>query len=362
MELLFIYSLSLLLGLVIGSFLNVVLIRTEKDEKLSGRSRCPQCKKKIAWYDNIPLVSFLLLGGRCRFCRKTISAQYPLVEMFTGLLFLAVAYLIFSNILNEWLGHYFGIVGLTALLAKINVTPSLSTLDFYLKVPELIFLWAVFAVFIIIFVYDQKHLLIPDSFSITGIIVALLFAVVMDALLLFSVLTPGNQNLILDAATLEKKQAAVGLLSLNVSSFLALNQEGFYSKMIHLKSFLPASQNIITDTHATYKDHPGQFIYSLFLNSRLGSGLIAGALAALFFFLIVYFSQETWMGMGDVKLVFLLGLFLGIFKSTVALFLSFELGALVGIYLMLSGRAKMKTALPFGPFLIMGAVLSLLII
>jgi prepilin signal peptidase PulO-like enzyme (type II secretory pathway) len=68
------------------------------------------------------------------------------------------------------------------------------------------------------------------------------------------------------------------------------------------------------------------------------------------------------MGMGDVKLVFFLGLFLGIFKSTVALFLAFEIGALVGIYLMLSGRAKMKTALPFGPFLILGAVLSLMIV
>jgi prepilin signal peptidase PulO-like enzyme (type II secretory pathway) len=362
MSLLFIYTLSLLLGLTVGSFLNVVIFRTEKDKKLTGRSYCPKCKKKILWYDNIPLVSFLLLGGRCRFCRKTISAQYPLVEMLTGLVFLAVTYLVINNILNDWLGHYFGIVGLASLLQNFGLAASLSSLDFFLKILELLFLWAVFSVFIAIFVYDRKHMLIPDSFSLVGIIVTLFYAITSGILLAFSVLSSGNQNRILDAAMLEKKQTILDYIPINVSSFFALSQETFYSKMVHLKSFFPASQNLITDTSASYADQPSQFIYSLAINSHLGSGLVAGVVAALLFFLIVYLSHETWMGMGDVKLVFFLGLFLGIFKSTVALFLAFEIGALVGIYLMLSGRAKMKTALPFGPFLILGAVLSLMLV
>ena len=359
---LFIYSLSLLLGLIIGSFLNVVIFRTEKEKKLTGRSFCPKCKKQIYWYDNIPLVSFLLLGGRCRFCRKTISAQYPLVEALTGLVFLATAYLVLGNILNGWLGHYFSIVGLSSLLPKFGLAVSLLSLDFYLKLFELIFLWTIFSVFIVILVYDQKHMLIPDSFSLTGILVTVFYALITDVFLILSVFTPNNQNGILNASILEKKQAVTGIFPFNVSSFFAFSQDNFYGKIIHLKSFLPASNDLITDTITSYAERPGQFIYSLVLETHLGSGLIAGLVAAAIFFLIVYLSHETWMGMGDVKLVFFLGFFLGIFKATVGIFLAFEIGALVGIYLMLAGRAKMKTALPFGPFLIIGAALSLLVI
>lgn len=358
-----IYILSVLLGLVIGSFLNVVIYRTEKDEKLTGRSYCPKCKKKIFWYDNVPLVSFLLLGGRCRFCRKTISAQYPLVEALTGLVFLVITYLVLSNVLNEWLGHYFGIMGLASLSQSYHWGIALPVFDFPLKVLELLFLWTVFSVFIVTFVYDRKHMLIPDYFSWVGIIAVAFYAFVSDILLAISLFTSGNQKLILEIAALEKKQTMLGHIPVNVSSFFSLNQEVFYNKIIHLKSFFPAFQNYVNGATAySYADHPWQFIYSLVINSHLGSGLVAGAIVALLFFLIVYFSQETWMGMGDVKLVFFLGLFLGIYKTSIALFLAFEIGAIVGIYMMFSGRAKMKTALPFGPFLIIGAALSLLII
>lgn len=74
-------------GLCVGSFLNVVIIRTYEGKKLGGRSECPECGKKIFWYDNIPLISYLVLRGKCRHCRKKISLQYPLVELATGLLF-----------------------------------------------------------------------------------------------------------------------------------------------------------------------------------------------------------------------------------------------------------------------------------
>jgi prepilin signal peptidase PulO-like enzyme (type II secretory pathway) len=76
------------LGLIIGSFLNCLIWRLYKNETITGRSYCPKCRKQIAWYDNIPVISFMILGGKCRHCQKKISWQYPLVETITAILFL----------------------------------------------------------------------------------------------------------------------------------------------------------------------------------------------------------------------------------------------------------------------------------
>lgn len=85
---LFIVFIVFLFGLSIGSFVNVVIYRTLNEESfVSGRSRCDHCRKQIAWYDNIPLLSFLLLSGKCRNCKKPISLQNPLVELMTAILF-----------------------------------------------------------------------------------------------------------------------------------------------------------------------------------------------------------------------------------------------------------------------------------
>lgn len=80
---------SFIFGLLIGSFINCLAWRLYKEETILGRSYCPKCRKALHWYDNIPLLSFLLLKGRCRSCHDKISWQYPLVELITGLLFAA---------------------------------------------------------------------------------------------------------------------------------------------------------------------------------------------------------------------------------------------------------------------------------
>lgn len=83
----------LFLGLIIGSFLNVVIRRLPLEEPIAtGRSHCPVCHHLIYWYDNIPLLSFALLRGRCRHCRKPIAWHYPAVELLTGLLFVALGW------------------------------------------------------------------------------------------------------------------------------------------------------------------------------------------------------------------------------------------------------------------------------
>lgn len=129
----------IILGLVVGSFLNVVIFRLDsKKSFIFGRSFCFFCKKQINWYDNIPLISFLILKGQCRNCKEKISWQYPLVELATALIFI-------------WLYLLFG-------------------LSFKF------FALAVFSCFLlIIFVYDLKTYLILDRISIPAMIIAFLF-------------------------------------------------------------------------------------------------------------------------------------------------------------------------------------------
>jgi len=126
-----------ILGSAVGSFLNVVLYRLHEGKFFwKGRSFCPKCGKQIAWYDNIPILSFLMLRGKCRHCRKSISWQYPLIELTTAGVFL-------------WLFLIFGL-----------------TLDFFVFTVLSCFL-------IVIFVYDLLHYLILDEVVIPAAIFAL---------------------------------------------------------------------------------------------------------------------------------------------------------------------------------------------
>ncbi len=126
-----------LLGLAIGSFLNVIILRIDElSTVLYDRSHCPKCKKILAWYDLIPFLSFVLLRARCRYCGGKISWQYPLVEIGTGLLFL-VLFLVF---------------GLTWGLA------------FYL---------IVFSLLIVVFVYDIETQTVPEIFVWIALILSL---------------------------------------------------------------------------------------------------------------------------------------------------------------------------------------------
>jgi leader peptidase (prepilin peptidase)/N-methyltransferase len=81
------YIFTFLLGTIIGSFINCLIYRLHENKTLGGRSFCPKCKHQIAWYDNIPVLSWVILRAKCRYCKKPISIQYPIVELTTGLLF-----------------------------------------------------------------------------------------------------------------------------------------------------------------------------------------------------------------------------------------------------------------------------------
>jgi leader peptidase (prepilin peptidase) / N-methyltransferase len=242
------------LGCIIGSFLNVVLFRGERDESfVSGRSRCLTCDHTIAWYDNIPLVSYLLLQGACRHCKAKISWQYPLVEFFTGLLFLLVGCICFdTHSLFAWLET----------------------------------LWALLLVvfLVLIVVRDFRSMEIPLSYLVIVNIITLAYLTL--------------QFIFFEEATL-------------------------------------------------WRD-------TILIESILG-GLVAGG----FFFALVYFSRETWMGWGDVWIATLGGMTVGLSYTLPMLTTAFGVGALYGIILMYRAGKSLKTEVPFAPFLAFG-ILSIL--
>ncbi|SMB98616.1 type 4 prepilin peptidase 1 Aspartic peptidase. MEROPS family A24A [Thermanaeromonas toyohensis ToBE] len=117
-------------GLLIGSFLNVVIHRLPRGETVVfGRSYCPKCKTVLAWYDLIPLFSYVILRGRCRYCRERISLRYPLVEFLTGAVFAALFFRLgFSLVLFKYL-----------CLASILIAASFIDTEYYLIPNRLIF-------------------------------------------------------------------------------------------------------------------------------------------------------------------------------------------------------------------------------
>jgi len=261
------------LGLIVGSFLNCVIYRFTLREPSSlnnkelgsfssfakGRSFCPHCKHTLSWPDLIPVFSFLFLGGKCRYCSKRISWQYPAVEISTALIFLLISNFQFS-IFNK-----FSIFNFQTIL-------------------YLVYLFITSSLLIVIFVYDLKHYIIPDSiiFSAIGLV------------FLFWILDFGICNLF------------------------------------------------------------GIWCFEFEILNPLISGLVA---AGLFLFIILV-SRGKWMGMGDVKLAFFMGLFLGFPQIIVALFLAFLIGAIIGTGLVLAKKRVLKSEVPFGPFLVTGTFIA----
>jgi prepilin signal peptidase PulO-like enzyme (type II secretory pathway) len=144
-----------IVGLIIGSFLGAVNYRLKTAEDIVfERSHCPKCKKKIRWYDNVPLLSFVILWGQCRDCKKKISWEYPMIELVTGLLFAAVAW----KFLGAW--------GLTADPTRIFTNNDIIEMSFWL-----------FSVcyLVLIFFHDLDFMLIPDAAIYPAIIVTLAY-------------------------------------------------------------------------------------------------------------------------------------------------------------------------------------------
>jgi prepilin signal peptidase PulO-like enzyme (type II secretory pathway) len=146
----------IILGLIFGSFVSALTWRYPKGISIArGRSICPNCKKQIAWFDNIPLLSFLLLGGKCRNCGKPISFRYPVIELTTGIGFLILGIII--------------------------------PLDIF----KLIYALVLFVVLFSIFITDLENQIIPDSFVFFGIAVVIIYFIIAGGAAIFDGLFVG---------------------------------------------------------------------------------------------------------------------------------------------------------------------------
>jgi prepilin signal peptidase PulO-like enzyme (type II secretory pathway) len=244
------------LGIVIGSFLNVVILRFNTGLPISkGRSKCFSCNKTLHWYELLPLASFILQKGRCRGCGSGISWQYPVIELLGGVA-LPVAFLM-SPVVPSVIGS----LALFALTATF--------LFFY----------------IVICAYDFRHKIIPDFFSYGAALIALVM---------------------------------IGI------------------------------EWLVTG-HVEW------------------TRLVAGPALFGFFFFFWAVSRGRWMGLGDAKLALSVGWFLGLSQGSAAILMSFWVGTLVTVPIMLfqkisrqRGGLGMGSEIPFGPFIILGFLLSLL--
>ncbi|MEX0621595.1 MAG: prepilin peptidase [Candidatus Woykebacteria bacterium] len=254
------------LGLAIGSFLNVVAYRSVQGGSVFfARSKCPHCKVDLKSADLIPIVSFIQLKGKCRYCGEKISWQYPLVELTTGFLF-AFTYIYWGNLA----GFQFPETSVQYLFAG----------NWLLATSYFTYLLFVVGVLIVLFVTDIRDGLLPNSVILPS---AALVGAYKLALLVFGYMVP--QNLLLD--------------------------------------------------------------------------LVVAFVAAAIFFAIVYISGEKAMGGGDVKLIFLIGLIVGWPVLLLSLFVGFLTGALVAVMLLLIGKKRFGETIPLGPFLTIGAFVSL---
>jgi leader peptidase (prepilin peptidase) / N-methyltransferase len=254
-----------LFGLVIGSFLNVCIYRIPLGQNIAfPRSHCPKCNKPIRPYDNIPVLSYLLLGGKCRACKSPISPEYPFVELLTALAFYGCA-------------------------AQWKFTPPTFVNSLFL------------AIAIVLIFIDYHHRLLPNILTIPGTAVGILLSPFQ---------TP---SFYMDA------------ISVRVASLFGLAT---------FERALPWAGSIV------------------------GAAFWAGIL----YFIGWAFEKirkKQGLGMGDIKMIAMVGAFLGLRLAFVTLFAGSLLGTLVGIFLISFRNMTLQTKLAFGVFLGIGAALAL---
>jgi leader peptidase (prepilin peptidase) / N-methyltransferase len=255
---------AVVFGLLIGSFLNVCIARMPHDESVvKPRSRCPNCRKLIAGYDNIPVLSYFILGGRCRHCKKKISIRYPAIEALAGVVSLLTALQFGFGV--DWL-IYFGFCAALIVLAFI----------------------------------DADHRILPDPITLNGIWIGLLL----------SVLVPRSSDLV--------------------------------SRLMGFAGFPDANPRLVSLTASV-------------LGAIVGGGLLWVVGEAY-----LRLRGVEGMGFGDVKMMAMVGAFLGAPLALFTIMVGSLLGSVIGLLMMKFGGKSRDYELPFGTFLGFAAIIAVL--
>jgi leader peptidase (prepilin peptidase)/N-methyltransferase len=286
------------IGLLFGSFLNVCIARLPKHESIvAPRSRCPECQAPIRWYDNIPLLSWLVLRGRCRDCKARISVQYPIVELLTGLWFARAAAVLWA---------YWHIGGGVEYTASQSLFYSVGVLGF-----------AILGFLLIgLMVMDWQTLVLPDAFTLIGIAIAL-FLICTQSIFL----GPHEGDIIL-----------------NTTHQLRMSSPG--SNSAHGNLFMTGTEALIW--------------------GRVAAIVGAGGLLMLVRWLYKLVRKREGLGMGDVKLIAMIAAFLGFWPAILALFIGVLSATAYALLLLARGRANRLTRLPLGSFLAAGGLVAAL--
>lgn len=311
-------------GLIVGSFLNVCIVRMPHElSVVTPRSHCTKCKKTIPWYDNIPLVSYLLLGGKCRFCKEKFSFLYFFVELLTGCIFLGF-YLYF---------------GLSMVL-----------------IPYLFMV----SCFIVATIVDFKHRIIPDEISVGGMYFGLVFSLLIPSLHenYFSSLIYGRYVMWVLVFLFYVGIFLSGLGGASQEEDLLEEESGYNNwVMIFVLSCLAVDAIIHFVLLRFFQVPLEKFVP--YLNSLDASiiGLLAGGAAVAVLGMIgdILFKKES-MGGGDVKLVAMMGAFMGWQLVILTFFIAPFFGSIFGIIEKI--RTK-DNAIAYGPFLVLGALICL---
>lgn len=251
-------------GLVIGSFLNVVILRLPQGISISvPRSHCPQCKNQISWYDNVPVLSYLILRGRCRRCKKKFSARYPFVEAITG-------------VVSVLLWQKFGL-----------------TIE-----------WAIFLAFssalIVLAFIDFDHRILPDVITLNGIWLGILTSV-----------------------------------------YLA-EPSPLVSWLFHTAGLELTNPRVIA-------------LAASIIGMTIGGGLLWGVAEAY-----MRLRGIEGMGFGDVKMMAMVGAFLGAPLALLTIMLGSLLGSVIGLVFIKLADKTRQYELPFGTFLSFAGIVAVL--
>ena len=304
-----------ILGSIIGSFLNVCIVRLPQEKSVVfPSSHCPHCQKPIAWYDNIPLVSWIILQGRCRHCKATINFRYWLVEFLTATIFV-IFYLTY---------------GLSPVLPAYLI---------------------MVCCFIVATFVDLAHRIIPDEVSIGGLWAGLILSALIPQL------HTSLENLAFGGFIAGFLVVLCLLLNWIYPFFCKhlMEEEPYNDKPLKILVLLSLIFIFLVNSHMiAWPQVLNVHIHSL-AAALIGFIIGGGSIYAMGLLGDMLFRKES-MGGGDVKLMAMIGAFLGWKIALLSFFIAPFFGAIIGIIEKI--RTKDST-IAYGPFLVLGALVSL---